>query len=451
MRWFAILPWLVLSAPGWGQFAQNLPDARPVYSVAAEMVYPLDDLLDRGLLPITVLLEGKQQLAMLDLATGQHKWRIPLDKGIETLAVSGEHLLLFNGEAGGVLSVTEGKPVWYQRAEGLDRGHDSAPIFPRRPWHGTRRPRQNVIGGAVLLGQEQFYARIGRNIYGITTADGQVAWSVPMEPWLNVPLQFCGDKIIASTWGTGLWCIDPAAGKLVWGLRDFPPAARVHSVDDSLYHNAMGGLQKVDPATGRALWNAKVGTNNDQFVLHAGGKVVVITPGLAEVLDPATGNTVWKQEVAGDATAVLSDKLYFVPKEKRVPQCLDLASLQLAWTGQALKDTPIALVPADGMITALGGGGWATGIAPLSGALAWHWDGPFMGGFTDPNTIFTVGPIVWARAFKWAAGWHPSLGKTVAYLPYDVFFGRWLGVAADRFFAHDGHRKILHSFALTTP
>ncbi|MFE6841654.1 serine/threonine-protein kinase [Streptomyces sp. NPDC057686] len=237
------------------------------------------------------------------------------------------------------------------------------------PGRGRRRGRVAaaaalglLLTGGAVGGYLHFGAGTGAPGRNAAAKAGPVP-SKPFAPWsvaLGAPGAGGRTGTSSCSWDAALYCAGP-------GLT----AAR------------------LDPADGSVLWSVKAaargsGTVADSAPLHAGGLVLVATPGSGtlQALDPGTGAERWNRKLPDGARAVTAGgQVLLVPPEGSVT-ALDAASGAVRWTKQLGGVGSVwwgggpdsAGAPVMYVATPDGGGGTTqlTAVDPASGTPRWQ-------------------------------------------------------------------------------
>lgn len=276
--------------------------SQPLYPGSVRDVLRSSPRIDRGVLYVGVgglgdVLDERGMVAALDARTGRLRWETDLVRyrGGDA-AVYGTPALL---PSAGLLFVTTGNPVGGPSPDG-DPYSDSIVALHladgRIAWawqaHANDAQDRDFIagpnlfrlaGGEILVGagaKDGFY-------YALDARSGRLVWE------RNLALRGYATMVFSTGIAQG--------GRVFVGTEDL--SRRLRAWPPQYQPPAKGRLVALDGATGRVLWQARMGAAMPvPGALVDGVLVTVDSQGGLAVLDPADGETWWRGRAAGVLT-----------------------------------------------------------------------------------------------------------------------------------------------------
>jgi outer membrane protein assembly factor BamB len=210
-------------------------------------------------------------LTALDVATGEQRWRVPMDQYTNIMAVDKGVAAVGNwgGFADGPqftagYRVSDGTPLWntpgYRLAVGVSAG-----------------------GRLLLRSADDTAAR------AVSITTGKTLWSTP-KPWSPQAASPAGDRFLVTTDGTGTTSVDAATGAVQWSTKHQGGLA-----DDGrhIYLTYNRIVETYDAETGRKLRIFRLASHGGQPVRAGGLLYLTVDAGNPiAILDPKTGRTV---------------------------------------------------------------------------------------------------------------------------------------------------------------
>jgi outer membrane protein assembly factor BamB len=226
-----------------------------------------------------------------------------------------------------------------------------------------------IVGGVLLSGDTVFAAssRPEGRIYALRRRSGKQIWKTSTQP-IGAPLALIEGVLIAQTQRGEVMGLDPATGKILWQRRvGVGRAAAAPAGSGGVLVATTDSLLRLNAADGGVTHRTvSPGTIVSSWLAHAGALVAGTTDSLVVSINPANLGRNWALRVDAPVIgtpAALGDTLYVAARTGTVyriepgaePRLKRIASLR--WpvtTPVTIVDRQIVLGGADGTIRALG-------------------------------------------------------------------------------------------------
>ncbi len=353
--------------------AQDAQTLAPMWETAAAVIFPLDDLLDEGRMPVSVKAAGEVSLRMIDLATGKALWQVQAPGKVEgTNHVDG---VLVVGYADRLVAhrVTDGEVLWQQELEGrLERGTGLPPEFAQSQWFQDVRTGPQGTGGTILSHAGHVYCSIRGTIYCLDPASGGIIWQTKAGFSIYHPLVGMANLVVIAT-ARGIVALDCESGQPVWNSA-LSMAAPVLCEGEDLYAGNTRGLCQLDTGTGETRWQAAVRVTPGLKLQFTESRIVVSGNKSVAVVDRANGQILGQAQTFCNP-ALAGDLLLYAPQQAQRIDCITVAEMAAAWQSPCKCPNPDKI---------LVGGGVAVVLSPLrlcaysvqDGALLWELAAP---------------------------------------------------------------------------
>ena len=243
---------------------------------------------------------------------------------------------------------------------------------------------------------------VGLNFSAVNTLDGSLIWTqsnLGNQNTLGIPpnIGLDGSVYVGSPGAssTNLFALDPATGNISWSFTSGVEARADTTVgpDGTLYSAFLNGIDAIDPASGKPIWNIAGGNMLSHMALGSNGNLYYAAYDsndniLIYSIDSKTGNPIWSTNLGsvlgfqiyaiclGPDNSVLIDKtaVYGDPFGPQDLIVLDGTSGATRWTTQT-DASSFPAIGADGTIYV----GGATAIHAFSGKtgdLLWDFSLP---------------------------------------------------------------------------
>jgi outer membrane protein assembly factor BamB len=415
-----------------------------LWRAQARIVFELDELLEQGVLPVTV--GGMQapnephELRLVELASGKPRWSVPLGAEIASMAGTKTAVILGMDTVVAALSLADGNELWTVPLEGrLDTGGDLTPYFRQIRWFGNRWARSQGIGGALLTVGDRIYLKVGEEAYCLNATTGEVLWHSQVGFSLSAPVTVCGKALVTAIFAKGIGALDLETGKPLW-FDEARGIDRVFSIDGKLFCTIDDNLVRVDPETGAALWQATSGRGHDEFVAISGDKVVVIQPVEVLVIGLESGEIRWRADAGHECAALGEGVLYYLPPTSAELVCVDLAQGAEKWRATPWTDRPQMLRFAGDQVLGMCPL-WIASAAPNDGAARWQVS-PNAGKLFDMDTVCGHEGLVYLRTDARISGLDAT-GTEAFGVDGQFFFANWMRPHGGRLYLHDPHNGTL--------
>src|SRR5438445_1145328 len=255
----------------------------------------------------------ESKLAMVDLASGQARWRFERVGPIGPLAVNGSAIALGNGDAVLLLDLATGRLRWEAKGNAqtlaiageVVLATGSGLLRALEPSTGKERWRVKASSEPMIAG-ETAYLLDGRRMRAVTVSTGVEGWNLDLPAGLSYPHALRGehlDLLGSSTLGS----INVRTRTVEWTLPlESALEAPLTVTDDVLYattqHPTRGAywLRAAEVATQRERWPVSLSSRARMAPTHPPPLVLARARAEKESLiafNRATGAPVWRARV----------------------------------------------------------------------------------------------------------------------------------------------------------
>jgi outer membrane protein assembly factor BamB len=252
----------------------------------------------------------ESKLAMVDLASGQARWRFERVGPIGPMAVNGPAIALGNGDAVLLLDLATGRLRWEAKgsAQTLAIGAEvvlateSGSLLARELGTGKERWRVKSSSEPVIAGDTAYVVE-GRRLRAVTVSAGVEAWNLDLPAGLSYPHSLRADHLYLLG-SRSLGSINVRTRAVEWVLPlESALEAPLTVTDDVLYVTTQdptrGGywLRAVEVATQRDRWRASLSSRAPMAPALLPSLVLAGASAERESLiafNRATGAPVWK-------------------------------------------------------------------------------------------------------------------------------------------------------------
>jgi outer membrane protein assembly factor BamB len=254
------------------------PDGTLLWEVEGEGSIAAPPALDSG---AVVAGSAGGILYSVDLATGKVRWRYDAKAELGTRPAVAGGLVVVATLEDTVVAVDARTGAWR--------------------WHHRRERREGfTIRGAadvIVRGATAFAAYSDGTVAALELATGVPRWEKQLAPegkYRDVDsLALAGDRLFAAAYSGAVIAVDPDSGKVLW-QRALPDATRLACVADSVVVVTTSAIEALGPDTGARLWKTAIGEGAPAAPPVAAGRWLAVPTGMGglQFLDPATGRVV---------------------------------------------------------------------------------------------------------------------------------------------------------------
>ena len=255
----------------------------------------------------------ESKLAMVDLASGQARWRFERVGPIGPMAVYGSAIAVGNGDAVLLLDLATGRLRWEAKGSAqtlaiageVVLATESGSLLARELGTGKERWRVKSSSEPVVAG-DTAYLLDGRRLRAITVSAGVEAWNLDLPVGLSYPHSLWADHLYLLG-SRSLGSINVRTGAVEWVLPlESALEAPLTVTDDVLYVTTQdptrGGywLRAVEVATRRDRWRESLSSRAPMAPALLPSLVLAGASAERESLiafNRATGAPVWKARV----------------------------------------------------------------------------------------------------------------------------------------------------------
>lgn len=414
--------------------AQDAQTLTPIWETAAAVIFPLEDLLNDGRMPVSVKADGGVSLRMIDLATGKALWQVQAPGKVEgTNHVDG---VLVVGYADRLVAhrATDGEVLWQQKLEGrLERGTGLPPEFAQSQWFQDVRTGPQGTGGTILSHAGHVYCSIRGTIYCLDPATGGIIWQTKAGFSIYHPLVGVANLVVIAT-ARGIVALDCESGQPVWNSA-LPMAAPVLCEGEELYAGNTRGLCRLDTGTGETRWQAVIRVTPGLKLQFTETRIVVSGNRSVAVLGRDNGQILGQAQTFCNP-ALDGDLLLYAPQQAQRIDCISVADMASAWQSPCQCPNPDKI---------LVGGSVAVVLSPLrlcaysvqDGALLWELAAPAGRLFrTEARAIDDS--LVFTRVDKSLVGLDLNSGAETVQVAGEFFSVDWMRALDGCLLVHSG-------------
>jgi outer membrane protein assembly factor BamB len=255
----------------------------------------------------------ESKLAMVDLASGQARWRFERVGPIGPMAVNGSVIALGNGDAALLLDLATGRLRWEVKGSAqtlviageVVLATESGSLLARELGTGKERWQVKSSSEPVVAG-DTAYLLDGRRLRAVTVSAGVEAWNLDLPAGLSYPHTLRGEHLYLLGSRT-LGSINVRTRSVEWTLPlESALEAPLTVTDDVLYVTTQDStrgaywLRAVEVATQRDRWRASLSSRAPMAPAVLPSLVLAGASAEKESLiafNRATGAPVWKARV----------------------------------------------------------------------------------------------------------------------------------------------------------
>lgn len=437
---------LLAALPLFAQDAQDQPEAQAdqptslqhlTWQAPADIIYPLPQLLTRGMLPVLHKgPDGKPVLSLVRLGDGQLCWTARI--GEDPVAINANDSMIFAIMRTRMLglSIGSGEALWQQPVEGmLDSGWQTPPQFAQMQWFADLYTVGQGMGGVIYCHQDKVYITCAGSIYALDGATGKNLWDAEYGFKLNYPLVGCGNVIISSS-DLGLTGYDADSGNIAWEQRDITRATPLFVLGDVLYAQTDQAFLRIDPSDGSTVWSAAVPGGQAETVQLVEDRLVLRRNSDVWILDPSDGRTLFAAET-GHQQSVIGDGRIFLHSAKGGDiYCYSVKDMQYVWHKPFLESGVGRLFYGAGILMGISGFDVAA-YGPQDGRMLWRRRAP-PGCLFDTNTWGANSTSLFFKANNVLAGCGSAGGAWSTAVEGNFFFVSWIWSNDTAVFVHCG-------------
>jgi outer membrane protein assembly factor BamB len=423
----------VTTGQGLGQARQ----AELIWEVPANVVLPLGDLTERGLMPVVRKAGGAgATLALVKLDTGEVAWSVPLEHDVSAANVAGDVLAIAIHQGLLGIAVTDGEVLWQQPLSGmLATGQAHTATFAQMQWFEDRRTGAGGIGGAFLSAHDRLYTCVGGIVYALEPETGAIVWQRQVGFTLAHPLGAIGDMVLAPTFDRGLAALEADGGGAAWQNPQAGQLSPLFVVGEELYGANLQGLHRIDPDTGDVLWTARAqGGDPSMQVRDLEDRLLVLGSQSVSVVDKATGEVLGHVRTRPLAWAVAEGVLYYRDMQRGDIVCIGLDDLGTRWNvAPANMAAERLFVAGDALVVVAAGAIQA--LDRNTGKALWQAE-PGPGKLFDASTWAADDTTVYFHTADAVCGYAVEGGAPVLWVHGRFFFVSYMHVAHDTLYLH---------------
>ena len=420
-----------------GQGLGQVRQAEFMWEVPGKVVLPLEDLTERGLMPVVRKAGGAAAtLAMVKLDTGEVAWSVPLEHDVSAANVAGDVLAVAIHQKLLGISIADGEILWQQPLSGmLATGQASTATFAQMQWFEDRRTGAGGIGGAFLSAHDRLYTCVGGIVYAVEPETGATVWQRQVGFTLAHPLGAIGDMVLAPTFDKGLAAVMADGGGVAWQNPQARQLSPLFVVGEELYGANLQGLHRIDPDTGDVLWTAQVqGGDPSMQVRDLDDRLLVLRSQGVSVVSRATGEVLGYVSTRPLGWAVAEGMLYYRDMQRGDIVCIGLDDLGTRWNvAPANVAAERLLVVGDTLVVVAAGAIQA--LDRNSGEALWQ-AGPGPGKLFDASTWATDDSTVYFHTPDAVYGYAVEGGAPVLWVQGRFSFVSYMHVADDTLYLH---------------
>jgi len=214
-----------------------------------------------------VILVAANELVALNAATGEPRWRTPLDHSPKAASLSGDRA---------VVVLDTGELLSFKAADGS--------IAWRVDLHDTMGPYSIAITDGIV-----FVAMSGGRLVAHAIDDGRVRWEQTLPGTLSPPI---GDRrhVYVGSTDNFFYALHADSGRLAWRMRAGGDVIGATLVGDAVYYASLDNvLRALNRSNGNQQWRRSTSTRPVLPPTATNGEVVVI--GVAPTLSTFNAKT----------------------------------------------------------------------------------------------------------------------------------------------------------------
>ena len=414
--------------------AQEAQTLTPMWETAATVIFPLEDLLKEGRMPVSVKADGGVSLQMIDLATGKALWQVQAPGKVEgTNHVDGV-LVVGYGDRLVAHRATDGEVLWERELEGrLERGAGLPPEFAQSQWFQDVRTGPQGTGGTILSHAGHVYCSIRGTIYCLDPATGGIIWQTKAGFSIYHPPVGVANLVAIAT-ARGIVALDCESGQPVWN-NALSMAAPVLGEGDELYAGNTRGLCRLDTGSGETRWQAAVRVTPGLKLQLTETRIVVSGNRSVAVVGRESGQILGQAQTFCNP-ALDGDLLLYAPQQAQRIDCISVAEMASAWQAPCQCPNPDRI---------LVGGNVAVVLSPLrlcaysvqDGAPLWELAAPAGRLFrTEARAIDDS--VVFTHADESLVGLDLSSGAETVQVAGEFFGVDWMRALDGCLLVHSG-------------